>query len=821
MTARAAFLATVMLLASGLLVLPPAAAAAPDQASAPSPPHGATGQLPSLTLSWAGSDPDGYVVFYVYMDTTPNFVPDWGTKKKCGPIAEHTCTVTGLAASTRYYWRVDAADGTSATHGPYWEFTTGTCEGSAPCRASAPSPTDGATDRPTSMTLSWTGGHPQGRANDYYVYVDTIPSFTPNWNTNLRCGPITTTSCTISGLAAGTIYYWRVDAADGTTATHGAYWQFTTASSSACTGNVPCQPSNPSPANGATGRPTSLTLSWTGGHGGTRTNDYYVYVDTMPNFAPDWTTNKRCGPIQVTTCTVSGLNPGTTYYWRVDAADGYAATYGPYWSFQTTGVAPYCTGPSTCTFSAAIQLSSFPFTDVRNSAGAGTEAGEPLPCGAIGETIWYRFTPSQNLLVTADTQDASTTFDTVLAAYRGPSLWSLTNVACNVRAGAPQSRIQFGVTAGQTYYIQVGGENSGTGTYRLDVSAISATAPGAPRALTLAALAPGELRATWDPPLSDGGTPITSWSVYVGDSPTSLMYRSDVEAGRRDYTLRDTRAREHFVAVIARNAAGESGYSNVAGARTYALYDVELRAWIPHARVVDPVMEDETGYTYDDAAARSWAAYGRTACNVDTPSSWFTLVTGYYEGDAHAVFDGSYRVKSHIAFRWDGLGFAAVDTFPTEPHIGWTHVMRTYQYWFDPVETCVLASGLGDGWAARVVDDSTFELSYDAANPLTPSAFTPTIDGVLRGTFETDGSLTLRVETDQFPSHGLRVVRNGLTQLTALPTDASCLRDDQVMGADGAANLGDGLRASNGAVTLTVSPQQVGETYSQPSARCA
>lgn len=100
-----------------------------------------------------------------------------------------------------------------------------------------------------------------------------------------------------------------------------------------------------------------------------------------------------------------------------------------------------------------------PYTDSSvNTATATVEPGEPLPCGSIGSTVWYEFTPSSSTTLVADTFGSS--YDTVLAVYEGtpgvlPTLGDL--VGCNDQTGGNQSRVVFPATAGQTYQFQAGG----------------------------------------------------------------------------------------------------------------------------------------------------------------------------------------------------------------------------------------------------------------------------------------------------------------------------------------------------------------------------
>ncbi len=81
-----------------------------------------------------------------------------------------------------------------------------TATGSLPPPAGA-SPADGATGVSTSPTLQWT---PSAGAASYRLQVATDPDFSNRVYDN---GNLTSTSQALSGLAAGTTYYWRVSAA--------------------------------------------------------------------------------------------------------------------------------------------------------------------------------------------------------------------------------------------------------------------------------------------------------------------------------------------------------------------------------------------------------------------------------------------------------------------------------------------------------------------------------------------------------------------------------------------------------------------------------
>gem|GEM_PF-4306082 len=98
--------------------------------------------------------------------------------------------------------------------------------------------------------------------------------------------------------------------------------------------NPPNTPSNPSPANHATGISVTAVLSWTGGDpdaGDTVTYDVYFGTITPPQ--------KVIGNQSGTLYDPPGsMNYNTKYYWRINAWDNHGAkTVGSVWDFTTVG----------------------------------------------------------------------------------------------------------------------------------------------------------------------------------------------------------------------------------------------------------------------------------------------------------------------------------------------------------------------------------------------------------------------------------------------------------------------------------------------------
>ena len=147
-------------------------------------------------------------------------------------------------------------------------------------------------------------------------------------------------------------------------------------------------------------------------------------------------------------------------------------------SARTSVVRPWLGPPflASDSFAGAVVLPSVPY-DVRGStAGFTTEAGEPQPTsGATGATGWYQFTPATSGFYEFSLLNSN--FDTTLAIYKqtGTGLSGLVEVASNNDLVASQSHAYAYLSAGQTYWIQIGGTGGATGVYELQVALISGT----------------------------------------------------------------------------------------------------------------------------------------------------------------------------------------------------------------------------------------------------------------------------------------------------------------------------------------------------------
>lgn len=172
------------------------------------------------------------------------------------------------------------------------------------------------------------------------------------------------------------------------------------------------------------------------------------------------------------------VTAGQTYY--IYAA-GYAGAGG---DLQITGELLVADrAPPNDDFAQAAILSG-----VSGSTGGSTirstrESGEPEHAGVSGgKSVWWRWTSPGNGIVKINTFGSN--YDTVLAAYTGDSIRTLTEVASNDDDAAGvsyQSEITFEATSGQTYFIAVDGYAGDQGAVRLAWNMSGAQAPGAPQ----------------------------------------------------------------------------------------------------------------------------------------------------------------------------------------------------------------------------------------------------------------------------------------------------------------------------------------------------
>lgn len=114
--------------------------------------------------------------------------------------------------------------------------------------------------------------------------------------------------------------------------------------------------------------------------------------------------------------------------------------------------------PENDDFANARNAAPLPFEETVDTFTATTEFDEPSPSCSFAEernTVWYRATAQQTGYLKASAGSQNSPFPTVIGVYSGTALNDLNEITC----GYPYylgPTVAFPVTAGQTYYIQVG-----------------------------------------------------------------------------------------------------------------------------------------------------------------------------------------------------------------------------------------------------------------------------------------------------------------------------------------------------------------------------
>ena len=278
------------------------------------------------------------------------------------PKGTASTSVSGLACNTSYSFFLRSKRQTiQSLDSNTVSAKTGAC---TPGAFGKISPANGAPAEPTSETLTWGAS---ATATSYQYCVDT----TNNSSCDGTWTSVPATTASLTGLTAGTTYYWQVQAvnASGTTdADGGTWWSFTpsdtpatvTASPTPFSGTTstatptltptptstltptPTPTSGPgapgafnkiAPPNGAGGVGTNLVMSWSPSSGAA----LYLYCyDTVNDNLCDtnWTVT------YATSASVYGLSPSATYYWEVEAVKPPGASFadnGSWWRFSPSG----------------------------------------------------------------------------------------------------------------------------------------------------------------------------------------------------------------------------------------------------------------------------------------------------------------------------------------------------------------------------------------------------------------------------------------------------------------------------------------------------
>jgi fibronectin type 3 domain-containing protein len=333
-----------------------------------------------------------------------------------------------------------------------------------------------ASARDAQVSLSWDAPVPSGdlKVSGYNVYQGTSPGGESDSPVNSSL--LTSTNYVVTGLTNGSTYYFTVKAVTVDVISVKRVANAASAGQASC--EVSATPATvPGPPARLTAAPGDrrVTLSWDrpASDGGSQVSGYNVYQGTSPGGEGDTPVNGS--PVTSTSYPVTGLTNGSTYYFTVKAVNAH--------------------GPG----AASAEVPSTPLT-----------------------------VPEAPTQLTAAPGDRQVTLTWSAPAPDGGSKVSSYNVyyatsadfqgAAEVRGVTGTALVLVGLVNGTTYHFRVTAvSNADEGPPSGEVPAIPVTVPGAPAGLSAA---PGDRQVTlkWDPPASDGGSPVTGYDLYVGST---------------------------------------------------------------------------------------------------------------------------------------------------------------------------------------------------------------------------------------------------------------------------------------------------------------
>ena len=204
-----------------------------------------------------------------------------------------------------------------------------------------------------------------------------------------------------------------------------------------------------------------------------------VYLgDTLPDLVP--LEGNDDDPISgtLTSRVVFNVEAGTTYQIAVDGfSDGLAAADAGDVVLNIS-LGARIPAPPNDAFTNATLIDGAASLVQGTNVGATREPGEPDHAGNLGgKSVWWWWTAPSSDVVTVTTEGSG--FDTLLAAYTGATVGTLTPIASDDDGGpARTSQITFTTTAGTPYRIAVDGYHGASGRITLRIRVGVPTAPG-------------------------------------------------------------------------------------------------------------------------------------------------------------------------------------------------------------------------------------------------------------------------------------------------------------------------------------------------------
>ena len=210
---------------------------------------------------------------------------------------------------------MDGRNANGTQHGSVWSFSTDPAGEPGPRTAQVVQPEAHAEGVALDPVLAWLPG-PGAQSQELWFAEgqQDLQLLAPSLGSSAA-------SWALGSLQAGSSYHWRVDSIDALgRRTEGTLWSFTTSAA-----GLPAAAERPSPRHLASGLPTELVLAWSSGDGVSETRLYLGTDMDPPLHSVSGAGHRR----------VTGLQPATTYYWRVDQVGALGVRRGFTWRFRT------------------------------------------------------------------------------------------------------------------------------------------------------------------------------------------------------------------------------------------------------------------------------------------------------------------------------------------------------------------------------------------------------------------------------------------------------------------------------------------------------
>ena len=332
--------------------------------------------------------------------------------------------ITGLSASTIYYFQVVAQNSTGTTSGAILSFT------SAP-----PAPiavTGSASSITTSAATVSATVNPNGADTHVWFLWGTSPTLAGAAQTSsVDIGSGSTAaaaSANLTGLSASTTYYFQVVAQSGSGTSHGIINSFTTPASG--TTSSPSATTTAATSVAA----TTATLNASVNPNGSDTHVVFLWGTSSSLSSSTSTTSQDIGSgstASAITAPLTGLTASTTYYFQVMAQNGSGTTSGSIQSFTTTPPATFTlsgTAPATVV-QGGSSSSTITLTSEYGFSGAVTLSAALNSYPSGGNNSYeptFSFSPSNTpTLTSGGTQQVTLNFGTsapVVSALHRPAL---------------------------------------------------------------------------------------------------------------------------------------------------------------------------------------------------------------------------------------------------------------------------------------------------------------------------------------------------------------------------------------------------------------